>query len=66
MENELKDDTVIIVRKRKLSDGLPVYNIEIGNLELNAVSLDDAAKFVDAFKEALFKHTNNSAMAVWA
>jgi hypothetical protein len=66
MEIELKNDTVITVRERKLSDGSPVYDIEIGTIELNAVSLDDAAKFVDAFQDAVFKHTNNSAMTVWA
>lgn len=63
--NKQTPDVLIFVTPKTLSDSSRVYNVHIGNVDLSAVTEDDASTLAEELVELIAKHTNNTADVVY-
>ena len=51
----------IIVTRRLLTDGSPVFDVVFGNQLLPAITEDEAFMMAEKFRDAIGQHTNSRA-----
>jgi hypothetical protein len=58
------DHTILIIQSH-LSDGSPVYAIQIGDKLIDAISRDHADDMAEAFRAAIERNSNEFALVEW-
>jgi hypothetical protein len=58
-------DLVIFITCKKLTDGSKVYNVNVGNVELAAVTESDAMDLADKIVDAVNDHSVSTAGSVF-